>query len=232
MAEEDHREPAEGDEKRGAEDDRDEEGGKRGGERRGPENEARGEECHAGARGGDDGRADPPIPGCAPDEPPRDEGEPRGHHAFREPHGEKRDYVLPVDPLRPDELESRIGEQEGDGGGDRRGKSGQDSAGRLPEPVRESAQRQEPVVPSGDRPPEEADPEGRVLDESVRTGDPRSPKVPADDLQEREHGHADEEGDRDCVLDAVEELCLRPFRGGREIGRRLQRYRDPPFPSR
>src|SRR3990172_3650242 len=183
----------------------------------------------AGGGGGGAGGAAPPIPGCAPDEPPRDEGEPRGDHAFREPHGEERDDALPVGPLRPDELEPRIGEQEGDGGGDRRGEGGQASAGRLPEPFRESAQRQEPVVPGGDRPPEEADPEGRVLDEGVRTGNPRPPEAAADDLQEREHGHADEEDDRDRVLDAVEEPRLRPFPGRGEMRRRLQRYRVPPF---
>ena len=112
---------------------------------------------------------------------------------------------MAVDPLRPDQLETRSGEQEGDGGGDRRDEGGQDPPVRLPEPVREMPDRKEPVVPRGDRAAEQADPQGRVLDEGARTGDARSPDAAPDDLEDRQHGHADEQGDRDGVLDAVRE---------------------------
>ena len=39
---------------------------------------------------------------------------------------------MAVDPLRPDQLETRSGEQEGDGGGNRRDEGGQDLADTAP----------------------------------------------------------------------------------------------------
>lgn len=109
---------------------------------------------------------------------------------------------MAVDPLRPDQLETRSGEQERDGSGDRRDEGGQDPPVRFPEPVREMPDRKEPVVPRGDRAAEQADPQGRVLDEGARTGDPRSQGAAPDDLENRKDRHAGEEADRDGVLDA------------------------------
>src|SRR3972149_110249 len=76
-----------------------------------------------------------PAPsGRAADEPPRDEGEAQRDNAFRDPQGEKRNDVMAVRPLRPDELEARSREQEGDGGGDGGDEGGQDPSVRLPAP--------------------------------------------------------------------------------------------------
>ena len=130
---------------------------------------------------------------------------------------------MAVGPLRPDQLETRSGEQEGDGGGDGRDEGGQDPPVRLPEPVREMPDRKEPVVPRGDRAAEQPDPQGRVLNESARTGDARSPDAAPDDLEDRQHGHADEKADRNGVLDAGRERRRGTVPRKREFGRRFHR---------
>jgi hypothetical protein len=62
--------------------------------------------------------------------------------------------------------------------------------------------RKEPVVARGDRAAEQADPQGRVLDEGARSGDARSPDAAPDDLENRKERHPDEEADRNGVLKA------------------------------
>src|SRR3989304_2793238 len=104
-----------------------------------------------------------------------EEGRPEDHgpdaaEDRRDQQGEERDHVMPVGPLRPDQLEPRPGEEQGDGGRDRGGEDGQDPPVRVGKPVRETPQGQEGTVPRADRPPPQADPEGWVLDEGGRSG--------------------------------------------------------------
>src|SRR3989304_461050 len=126
---------------------------------------------------------------------------------------------------------SAQGGGKGEGGRAGGGKDGRDPPVRVGKPVRETPQGQEATVPRGDRPPEQADPEGCVLDEGVRSGDSRAPDAAAGDLQEREQSHADQEEDRDPVLDAGGPRRRGPVPRGRKIGGPLQRSGPPLFPA-
>ena len=139
-----------------------------------------------------------------PDEPPRDEGESGRDHAFRDPKGKERTMKWVSahsarTSWRPDPASRRKT------AADTAATKADRTAGTAPEPVREMPDRKEPVVPRGDRAAEQADPQGRVLDEGARAGDPRSPDAAPDDLEDRQDGHADEQRDRYRVLDAVGE---------------------------